>query len=261
MGYPTAPAGTGEMPLEAVIARLAAHPQAEGILLMGTTGTSALVQTWIDGRLTEVYCTPVPALERIVVGSTSWPDYSEEGAIVRWLRDGRIAHDRTGRLRLAQERACAAPPPPPANEREVYGAWRSIGYNVAQTRRYLASDDPEALEAVDWRLLHGLAEVQGRYFTVRRLPWRGEKAAIHHLAEHDPDFLALLRRCLAEPDRRRKVAQYEELARHALAPVGGLWAVGMTVVAPGPGFGAAPDAEANGTAATALAFWQEMIGV
>jgi hypothetical protein len=269
------------MTLDATIARLAAHPAVDGILLMGTTGTDALVptsdydlllvldepnarlgivQTWIDGRLAEIYCTPRAALERIADNIASWPDRSEEGAIVRWLREGRIAHDRADRLQQAQERARDAPPPRQANDAEMYGAWRSIGYNVAQTKRYLASDDPAAWEAVDWRLLYGLSEVQNHYFTVRRLPWRGEKAAIRYLTEHDPDFLALLRRCLGEPDRRRKFAQYEDLARRTLAPVGKLWEPGTTVVAPGLGFGAKGDDEASGGVESALAFWQSLIG-
>lgn len=102
-------------------------------------------------------------------------------------------------------------------------------------------------------------EVVAHYFTVRGLPWRGEKPAIRHLAAHDPGFLDRLRRCLAEPDRR-KVHHYEELARLALAPVGGLWPVGTTVVAPGAGWGAGPGASPGGTAADALAFWDSLLG-
>jgi hypothetical protein len=281
MGYPTIAASTNEMTLDATIARLAAHPAVAGLLLMGTTGTDALtpasdydlllildqpdaslgmVQTWIDGRLTEIYCTPQAALARIVDDSASWSDRSEEGAIVRWLRDGRIVHDRENRLRQAQERVRATPPPRQANDAQIYAAWRSIGYNVAQSRRYLASDDPVAWEAVDWRLLHGIAEIHNHFFTVRRLPWRGEKPAIRYLAEHDPAFLALQRRCLAEPDRRRKFALYEDLARHALAPVGDLWQPGTTVVSPGPGFGATGDTAASGTVGSALALWQALLG-
>jgi hypothetical protein len=279
LSFPSLPAHTNDTTLEATIARLAAHPRVDGLLLMGTTGTSALtptsdydlllvldgtiaplnlVQTWIDGRLAEIYCTSVAALERIMFAVESWSDRSEAGIIVRWLRDGRIALDRTDRLRQAQELARAAPPPTPVDEPEIYGAWRSIGYNVAQTKRYLASDDLVAQEAVDWRLLYGLSEVQGHYFTIRQLPWRGEKAAISYLAEHDPDFLARLRRCLIETDRRHKVAQYEDLARHAVAPVGDLWATGTTVVAPGPGFGA-DNGEENGSVELALAFWHELV--
>ena len=275
----TGVAGTNTMTLDAVIARLAAHDVVDGILLMGSTASGALtptsdydlllvldeppaplrmVNTWVDGRLTEVYCTTVRALERIVADPASWPDAGEEGIVVTWLRSGRIAHDRAGRLGRARETARAAPPPTLPGEREIYGAWGKIGFNVAQMRRYLASDDPVAREAVDLRLLYSLAEVVVHYFTVRRLPWRGEKPALHYLAAHDPSFLDHLRQCLAETDRRRKVERYEELARRTLAPVGGVWEAGTTMVAPGAGYGAGTETEA-GSAEEALAFWQRLV--
>lgn len=273
-------AASNTMTLDAVLARLAAREAVDGILLLGSTATGALtpasdydlllvfadlpaplrlVNTWVDGRLTEVYCTTAQAVERIVADPAGWPDASEEGAIVTWLWTGHVAHDRAGRLGRAQETARAAPPPALADEREIVGAWRKIGYNVAQMRRYLASDDPVSGLAVDLRLLYSLMEVVAHYFTVRGLPWRGEKPAIRHLAAHDPAFLERLRRCLAEPDRRRKAHHYEELARLALAPVGEPWQPGTTVVAPGAGWGAGPGATPAGTAADALAFWDGLL--
>lgn len=271
---------TTALPLTAVLGRLAAHPDVDGILLMGSTGTAALtpasdydlllvlaalpvplrlVTTWVDGRLTEAYCTTTAALERIVAAPAPWPDASEEGVVLTWLQAGRIAHDRAGRLAGAQAAARHLPPPVPAGNREVYRAWRKIGYNVAQLTRYLASDDPLAPLVVETRLLYSLFEVLFHYFTVRRLPWRGEKQALRHLADHDPAYVSLLRQCLAEPDRRRKVDQYAELARRTLAPVGGPWEPGTTVVDLGPGYGASADAAPAGTPAEALAFWRRLL--
>ena len=97
------------------------------------------------------------------------------------------------------------------------------------------------------------------YFTVRRLPWRQEKPAIRYLVAHDPDWLDRFRQCLAEPDRRRKIQQYEELARLTLAPVGELWAPGTTAVDPGPAYGAGPEETPPGAVEDALAFWQGLI--
>lgn len=276
----TAIAESNTMTLEAMIARLAANEVVDSILLMGTTGTDALtptsdydlllilaeqpaplrmVNTWVAGRLTEVYCTTVPALERITAGPGGWSDSSEEGVIVTWLRAGRIAHDQAGRLARAQAAARAAPPPTLADEREMYAAWRKIGYNVAQMKRYLASEDPASQEAVDLRLLYSLIEVVAHYFTIRQLPWRGEKPAIRYLATHDPHYLDRLRQCLVEPDRQRKVALYEELARLTLAPVGELWTPGTTAVSVGPSYGARAGAGPGGTIEDALDFWQSLL--
>jgi len=280
MQFPAAAATTNTVTLDAVIAHLAARDVVEGLVQMGTTGTAALtrtsdydlllilalpaapvrmVTTRIDGHFTEVYCTTVRTLARIAADPANWPDASAEGAIVRWLQTGRIVHDRAGRLARARAAVVTLPPASPT-ERDVRAAWATIGYNLAVIERYMASDDPIAQEAVDWRLLYSLSELATHYFTVRRLPWRGEKAALRSLAREDPDFLDRFRHCLAETDRRRKVEHFAELARRVLAPVGGPWRTGMVVAAPGPGFGALAGSEPVGTAEAALAFWQNLIG-
>lgn len=280
MAFPRAAATTATTPLAEVLARLAGREAVAGLLLMGTTATGALtpssdydlllvldrpvaplslLTTVIDGRFTEGYVTTVAALRRIAAATTPWPDDSAEGAIARWVGTGRIAHDRLGALAAARTALAAVPPPSP-NDADMYRAWRGTGYRLATLRRYLASDDPAAQEAVDWRLLHDLGALTGAYFAVRGLPWRGEKEAIRYLTTADPAFLARYRRCLAASDRRRRVDQYADLADLALAPVGGPPPEGAVVVAPGPGFGAPVEAGPGGTIADALAFWQGLIG-
>jgi hypothetical protein len=280
MAFPTAHATTVTLPLDAVLARLAAREEVSGLLLMGTTGTDALtptsdydlllvlalpaapvmmVVTWIDGHFAEVYCTTVAALQRIAATPDAWHDVSAEGAIARWLCTGRIVHDRVGELDAARTALGVGPPPPPS-EKERFGTWSSVGYSLVQLRRYLASDDPATQETVDWRLLSGLTEVAGAYFTARGLPWRGEKEAIRFLMREDPEFLDRFRRCMAEPDRQRKVAQYAELAHLALAPLGEPWGTGTVVAVPGPGFGATEQPDPTATVAGALAFWQSLVG-
>ena len=150
-------------------------------------------------------------------------------------------------------------PPPAPTAREAYDTWRHIGYAVVHMNRYFASPDPVSQIAVDLRLLYGLSDLMVGYFTVRRVPWRGEKAAIRYWREHDVDFLDRFRACLAERDRASKVACYEELAHRALAPMGGPWLAGTTTVAPGGGYGTG-EAPPAGTVEDALGFWRELIG-
>jgi hypothetical protein len=280
MEPPTTVGQTTARTLDELIDRLAAQEVVSGILLMGTTGTAELtptsdydlllvftalpaplrmVTTRVDGRLTEVYCTTCEAVERVATTSASWAEGSEEGALATWLREGRIVHDRDRRLATAQERVRREPPPTSATDREAYEAQRKVAYNMAQLQRYLATDDPIFDVVVDLRLLYSLFEVIFHYFTVRRLPWRGEKAAVRYWAEHDPHYLDALRRCLAEPDRQRKAELYEELARRTLAPVGGLWEKGTAIIATGAGWGAGAENEPIGTLAEALNFWQQLM--
>jgi hypothetical protein len=163
-------------------------------------------------------------------------------------------------MAVLQERARRAAPRLPRGD-EVYEAWRKIGYNVAQLRRYLADSDPTAQLAVDLRLLYGLFEVVLHHFTLRHLPWRGETAAVRYWAEHDSAYLDVLWRCLEEPDRTRKSGLYEELARLTVAPIGPLWEVGTTMVALGPGWpgGAKMETTDAGMIEDAIAFWQALI--
>ncbi len=279
MPFMTIPAMTDTLTLNAFVTRLATRTVVDGILFMGSTGADKLtptsdydlllilandpaaprmVVTWVDGHLTEIYCTPIIALARIVAQPTAWREGSDEGAVINWLRDGRIVHDRAGRLADAQAVARAAPPLAVAAPEGAYWAWGTLGYNVAQAKRYLTSDDPVYREVVDFRLLYSLAETMKAYFTVRGLPWRGEKEAILHWTAHDPAYLARFRACFAETDRVRKVAHYEELARLTLAPVGELWATGTAMVGAGTGWGAGPDA-LRGPIEEANAFWQELV--
>lgn len=266
--------------LAELIARLTGQQVVSGILLMGTTGTAALtptsdynllvvfaarevplrmVTTWVDGRLTEVYCATLQAVARVTTNPAIWPDGSEEGTLVTWLRDGRIAQDRDQQLTAAQERVRREPPPATATESEVSEARRKIVYNVAQLKRYLAADDPVSAVVVDLRLLYSLFEVAFHYFTVRRLPWRGEKAAVRYWTAHDPAFLDGLRRCLKAHDRQHKATLYEELAQRTLAPAGGLWESGATIIATGASWGAGAEEESSSTPADALSFWQKLL--
>lgn len=276
----TAAAQADARTLDDLLARLREQEVVSGILLMGTAGTAALtptsdydlllvfselsvplrmVTTWVDGRLTEFYCTTTQAVERVAANPSNVAGDSEEGTLVTWLREGRIDHDRDQSLATAQAHVRREPPPTAGSDSEIHEARRKISYNVAQLNRYLAADDPVSQVVVDLRLLYSLFEVILHYFTVRHLPWRGEKAAVRYWREHDPDYLALLRQCLAEGDRRRKAKLYETLAQRTLAPVGGLWERGTTTIATGAVWGGGVERVPRGTSAEALSFWQELI--
>lgn len=272
---PTSVSRSTTLTLEETIARLAGHDVVDGIAIVGSASQDAvtpasdydllvvlselpapirIVLTSVDRRLTEVYVVSAETIERLLATDEPIPDDSDAGLLAGWLRAGRIAFDRAGRLDRAQRRARAAQSPTPASEGQIYLAWFKINYNLKQTQRILMSDDPVYLMTVDMRLLYSLAELWVNYFHFRRLPWRGEKESIRHLAAHDPAYLDILRRCLAETDRRRKVALYEWLAELTLAPLGGPWAGDVTAVQLQAGADTRPEAVEQ-----ALAFWDGLL--
>lgn len=266
--------------LDALVAHLVKQEAISGILFMGTTGTAALtptsdydlllvfaalpvplrmVTTWVDDRLTEIYCTTVQAVERVATDPTSVADGSDEGILLTWLREGRVVHDRDQILMDAQARARQERRPIPGSATDMAEVRRGISYNVVQLHRHLGSDDPVSRVAVDLRLLYSLFEVVLHYFPLRHLPWHGEKAAVRYWQEHDPDYLALLQHYLAEGDRPRKAKLYEELAQWTLAPVGGLWERGATTIATGAAWGAEPEPISSDASDQAMHFWQNLI--
>lgn len=240
------------MTLAEVITRLEGNEIVDGIVLIGSTGTELLLPasdydliivlaempaplhvalTYIDQRLTDIIFVSVAAIERILTNEQLRDDVDTmEGKLIRWLQAGQIAFDRSERLQRAQHKVQTGQWLKTADASAMYAAWFSINYNVQQTKRMCASDDPAYLTAVDFRLLYSLAELGVTYFRVRRLPWEGEKKAIRYLAAHDPNYLELFRKCLIETNRRRKVQLYMNLAALTLTPLGGLWEDGSTAV-------------------------------
>lgn len=265
---PVTPSITIHLTFEQVTDRLAARPEVEGLLAIGSTGREAVTAasdydlvvvlnampaplkialTYVDHRLTDIIFVRAGEVEG---AAGQW----EAAQLRGWLRAGRIVFDRAGRLRAAQARATAAAEAE-SPHRERYAAWFSTNYNLQQTRRMLASDDPAYQMAVDLRLLFSLHEVWRHYFTARGLTVAGEKDQTRFLLAHDADFLSAFHDTLQAPDRQTKFALYERLAQTAIAPLGGLWADEMTSIMPDPGV----PWDAN-TPSQALAFWQRLVG-
>jgi predicted nucleotidyltransferase len=243
--WPTRPAANEHLPLDQVVAALARSPAVEAVVLIGSaTGDLrpesdldllvvlaegapelGVLVTRIDGRLADVVFVRADALARLAS-----PALDEDGAkLAHWLATGRVAHDRTGRATAAAARVREQPPAPAAPAPgDLYGLWFSANFNLLHTRRMLASSDPLYHEAIDVRFLYQLLDLFFGYFRARGLAVRGEKDALRHLGAHDPAYLDLFRACLHEPDRRRRVALYEELVRQTVAPIGPLWAPATT---------------------------------
>jgi len=241
---------TGTWTLDELITRLAAQPVVDGVLLMGSTASTPtpdsdydlllvvnevptpvhLVVTVVDERFTEVYVETTQQIDDLINSDRPINTHSFDGALVVWFQTGRIAFDRTGWLQRAQEQLRLNPRLVPPGDGEMYRTWFGINYNVQQTRRMLHAADRWYHQAVDFRLLYSLPEVVIGYLRVRGLPWHGEKWALRYLYANDPYFFDLFQRCITTLDRADKFALYEQMAAHALEPVGGMWSAHATAV-------------------------------
>lgn len=235
---------SAHLTLDEVAIRLAAHPEIVAIVALGSAadGTMTvasdydllvilhdapapmtLILTRIEQRVAEVVLMAGHELQRILHHLPTRPEGSSEVGLARRLADGRILFDRGGMLAQAQSMARTTLPQLSVSEAQRYVAWFNINYSLRMLIPMLMADDPAHRFAVRYRLHAQIGDLCVRYFTVRDLPWRGEKAAYRHWQRHDPAFLALLETFLAESNGREKANTYRELARHALAPVGGIW--------------------------------------
>ena len=265
------------MTLDEVIARLSEHEVVDGLMLVGSAGGATFMAasdydlvvvlsdmpaplqvglTTIDGRLADLLFVTVEQVEQIL--DLAQPVDAEDwiGRIVRWLQGGQVVFDRAGRLGRAQQQVMMRTwlRVPDASYRS--GAWFGLNYNLLQTRRLCASDDPVYAMAADLRMaVYGTADLLFGYFRVRELRWEGDKAAVRYLRAYDPAYLDLLMQFIGATDRTHKLRLYETLAALATAPAGGLWPEAATAMMFEPGTDVEPD-----TVEQALAFWDGLLG-
>jgi len=213
--------------------------------------------SFVEGRLTDIVVMISEQVKRL-----SEADYSKismdspEGVFLRWMQTARIEFDRAGCLERIQSRCLSGLSFRPPDEGDIYSRFDRASYNLAHTRRMLASDDPDYLMAIDMRLLYQMADLMVDYFLVRRLPWQGEKHAIRYWKAHDPGYLDLFVRCINQDDRERKVDLYHRLASQTMAPIGELWEAGETHLRLHP-----PDQMTSENVRAAGEFWKSKVVV
>jgi hypothetical protein len=100
----------------------------------------------------------------------------------------------------------------------VHAACFGAYYELGQIGSKLESDDPVDTVHARLRLDAAIDQIYRSYFVVRRSVWRGSKDALRALHQSDPDYFALLRQILAEPDLKIKLHLYEKLVWLTLGP-------------------------------------------
>ncbi len=247
------PANSSQMTLPEVIDRVAQNEIVDGIFIIGSAGKDKLTPasdydlvivlaetplplhvgvTYIDHRFTDLIFLTTKQIEQVLTLATPLAGDEWLGKIVRWLQTGTLTFDRKGQMAQAQKKVKQGQWVTTPDETDGYGPWFRLNYNLAQSKRMLASDDPVYLMAVDLRVaLYGPADLLFSYFTLRQLLWEGEKEAVRYLMAHDPAYLDLFREFIFEADRLRKFALYETLAKTTVAPLGTIWPDNISVMA------------------------------
>jgi hypothetical protein len=272
----TYPSPTRNLSYDEFVSRLIKHNQVEGLILIGskikkTQGSASdfdLVVilrhspisihvgiTVVDKRLTDLIFYTIEQVEDVLELVQAVHVESDLGRLIRWLQNGRIIFDRSGCLKLVQEKVLLGNWLMEISNQEIERVSSRINFNLQHNLRMLGGDDDVYLQALDVRLLYSIFEVFFGYFAVRKLFWEGEKWAVGYLKVYDPVFLKLFMDCLSETNRHRKTKLYQELAELALDEVGGVWPDGYTAIE------LKQDSVSQGqTDGAALEIWESLIG-
>jgi len=262
--------------LEEVFVRLSKSEAVEGILLIGSANEGRLIPasdydlvvvlntmpvplhvglTWINHRLTDLLFVRAVELDDITALAEPVSAPKPMGRLIRWFQSGKILFDRSGRLQRCQSKVRSGTWTKAANEFEVYGAWFGVNYNLAQTRRMLASADPDYRMTAKVRMaIYGTSGLLWDYFTIRRMSWEGEKQALRYLESHDPEYYELFHQFVKAGTCEKKLRLYEQLAKRTTAPAGGLWGENDTALLFQEGTELQP-----GMFESALSFWDSLI--
>lgn len=209
--------------------------------------------TYIDGRFTDLLFHTADQIEQILAAVEPFAFWDWVGRLVSWLATGQVVFDRHGQVLEAQAKVQNGAWLAPVSKDTAYGAWQRINYNLQVVQRYLTSDDPTYLMAADLRmLLFGPQDLFWNYFEIRQLQPASEKQQIGYLQKHDPAFLALFNRFLAETDRQEKFRLYKRLAAQVLAPIGTHWQPGETIL------NISAEVATPALEKQALDFWEEL---
>lgn len=246
------PSVTDTLSLDKLVAQLSKQAEIDAILLAGTTGKKtlkrysdydllivlnematppSLIITTIDGYLAELYFLTAVTADQLIENPAEVEANTLNGAFVSMITKGEIVYDASGRLHKLRE---IAPQTCCANilDHQVYGAWYSLTYNHAQNLRYFHSGDALYLAALQCRMLYCISNCLSAYFTLRGVPWRGEKEAIRYLQAHDSAYLAQFQATVAAGGIEQQFPQYEQLVALTLPTNMPQWPDSYTVVQP-----------------------------
>ncbi|MEM7117754.1 MAG: hypothetical protein AAF614_35310 [Chloroflexota bacterium] len=180
--------------------------------------------TEINGRFTDLIFVNQAEIDKVNALETAVAHNHPLAPIIRWLRDGEVLFSRQPIIATAQEKVQQQAWILPTADETRYQTWFSINYNLAQTRRMLASAKPLYQQTAVIRMAnYAHADVWFGYFTLRGIEWRGDKTAVSYLQQHDPAFLAHYQALISCANPTEKFGHYQTTAAIAAQPLGGLW--------------------------------------
>jgi hypothetical protein len=238
--------------LAAVFERLTLNRNVSGVFVIGSLaeGTinaasdydlvivlNATLRSWfvgvttIDNRPTDLIFVAAAAVQAVATLTAPVSQDQELAPVIRWLSTGVIRFDRHGDLGHLQQRLRQSDWIQAIDDKADYDAWFAINYNLTVAERLAKSADELYRRTALIRMgVYGHTDLWFGYFTIRKLPWAGDKTAVNHLLANDREFLATFQQFLEASTMAEKLRLYRQAAELATAPHGGLWSPGATVM-------------------------------
>lgn len=244
--FSTFPASTRHTTLDDVLEMLRDSPRVRACLMLGSTAEG--VSPWsdydlllvgdfresfaiefsiIDGRASDLILISDGEFERLL--SQDRPSAPGDCDALSWIAKSRVA---IWKLAAAEPdpRATAARILKQASvlDEEAFCRWVEANHTILKVRRYQASTDEEYRDGLELLVTKALAELPQDFLSARGIRWLGDKDAMKNVRSVQSEFADSVLEALRVELLSDKCDRYQELARHAFKPVGGLWADGET---------------------------------
>ncbi len=225
-----------EEELKKIIEKLQSKKEVDAVFLTGSGGNSPLkpwsdidlvvvfkrntkqlysLFTWIGGRFADVFFYDLGDIARLG-NLKSFNEDNLDGTFVDWLRNGKIEFDKSGRTTRFKNEILRRKTRYSISPDKVFSSWQSVNYNYVANNRYFSAKDPAYHKALELRLLYSAIELVTAYFTLRGIPWRGEKKAVKYLEERDKKYYAVLIRYFAARDLKARMGLYNKMVSMTL---------------------------------------------
>lgn len=218
--------------LAQLLLRLKSSPRVKGIFLTGSTAAGITpssdidlvvildknvegmksVYTTVERHFADIFFFDLPFIHRLhkkrrVAGN------SFEGMFCTWLAQGKIEYDPGSFLQGLRKKIGINFPILDVSESEKRDLWVKVNYNFIANARYYGAKKGLYHQALALRLLYSVIELVTAYCSFRGIAWRGEKAVIHYLKQHDRKYLETFLAYTASRTLDDKMKQYRALFR------------------------------------------------
>ncbi len=221
--------------LQSVLDHLSRSPEVNSVFTTGTTasklGPSSDIDlvvilekndariksayTMIENRFADIFFFDVDFVKKLTRSETVSAN-GFEGIFLTWLAKGKIEKDRTELLSQLKTHLHAKPRTLAISLEEKQDSWFKMNYNFIANHRYFCSEDPLYHNALEIRLLYSVTELIVAYFTLRGIPWRGEKEAIVYFESNDGNMFKIFNAYTMSQSLAERFHTYQELFKAVL---------------------------------------------